>query len=258
MVGVERDHTAETGPPDDRTPPAAEDAVEDAGPEPQWWQDPRMPWSGRPTRADLLCWAGIALSGVLTLALLPFRPVLLAQNPLVLAGLSGSRTVMVTLGALAAVGRMDLWWLGLVLATLTVVKFDPLFWWAGRLWGRGVLRMMTGSASARAARHAARAERLAARWGEVAILLTYVVPLLPSAVVSATVGAAGMSLRRFLLVNLTGSFLTRSLYLYLGYRIGQPVVDVLETVDRYLLWVSLGLVALVVAGSVRAARARTA
>jgi membrane protein DedA with SNARE-associated domain len=118
--------------------------------------------------------------------------------------------------------------------------------------------MMTGSASARAARHAARAERLAARWGEVAILLTYVVPLLPSAVVSATVGAAGMSLRRFLLVNLTGSFLTRSLYLYLGYRIGQPVVDVLETVDRYLLWVSLGLVALVVAGSVRAARARTA
>lgn len=226
--------------------------------EPAWWQDPNLPWSGKPTRSDLLCWAGIALSGVVTLATLPLRPVLLAQNPLALAALSGSRTVMVTLGALAAVGRMDLWWLGLVLGTLSVVKFAPLFWWAGRLWGRGLLRTMTGSSSPRAARNAARAERLAARWGVPAILLTYLVPLVPSTVVSATVGAAGMSLRRFLLAHLAGSFATRCLYMYLGYRIGQPVVDVLETIDGYLLWVSLGLVVVVVVGAVRANRTRSA
>jgi membrane protein DedA with SNARE-associated domain len=240
----------------DTAPADGTTAAQDGAAEPPWWQDPRLPWSGPPTRSDLLCWAGIGVSGLLTLATVPLRPVLLAQSPLALAGLSGSRTVMVTLGALAAVGRMDLWWLGLVLGTLGVVKYDPLFWWAGRLWGRGLLRMVTGSASPRAARGAARAERLAARWGVPAILLTYAVPLVPSTIVSATVGAAGMSLRRFLLANLAGAFATRCLYMYLGYRIGQPVVDVLETVDRYLLWVSLGLVVVVVAGAVR--RARTA
>jgi membrane protein DedA with SNARE-associated domain len=243
------DTPAEQDTPTEQGAPAEQDAAE-----PPWWQDPRMPWSGPPTRSDLLCWAGIALSGVLTLATVPLRPVLLAQNPLALAALSGSRIVMVSLGALAAVGRMDLWWLGLVLGTLSVVKYDPLFWWAGRLWGRGLLRMVTGSASPRAARGAARAERLAARWGVPAILLTYAVPLVPSTIVSATVGAAGMSLRRFLLANLAGAFATRCLYMYLGYRIGQPVVDVLETVDRYLLWVSLGLVVVVVVSAARRAR----
>jgi membrane protein DedA with SNARE-associated domain len=192
------------------------------------------------------------------LILLPFRPVLLAQNPLALAALSGSRTVMVTLGALASVGRMDLWWLGLLLGTLSQVKFDPLYWWAGRLWGQGLLRVLAGSSSPRAARNAARAERLAARWGVTAILLTYVVPVLPSPVVSASVGAAGMSLRTFLLAQLAGAFVTRCLYLYLGYRIGQPIVDVLQTVDRYLLWVSLGLLVVVVVGVVRSSRARSA
>lgn len=236
--------------------PAPDAATEPA--EPAWWEDPRLPWSGRPTRSDLLCWAGIALSGFLTLGTVALRPVLLAQNPLALAALSGSRIVMVTIGALAAVGRMDLWWLGLVLATLSVVKYDPLFWWAGRLWGQGLLRVLTASSSPRASRAAARAERLAARWGVLAILLTYVVPLVPSTVVSATVGAAGMSLRRFMLVNLAGAFATRCLFLYLGYRIGQPVVDVLETVDRYLLWLSLGLVVVVVAGVVRSSRTRPA
>ena len=255
MARVEHAPPAQSGPPADRddapTTPSAP-----AGPD--WWQDPRLPWTGRPTRADLLCWGGIGAAGWLTLILVPFRPVLLAQNPLGLAALSGSRTVMVTLGALASVGRMDLWWLGLVLGTLSQVKFDPLYWWAGRLWGQGLLLVLTGSSSPRAARNAARAERLAARWGVTAILLTYVVPVLPSPVVSASVGAAGMSLRTFLLAQLTGAFATRCLYLYLGYRIGQPIVDVLQTVDRYLLWVSLALVVVLVVGTIRRSRARSA
>ena len=28
------------------------------------WDDPRLPWSGKPGRLDILCWAGITLSGL--------------------------------------------------------------------------------------------------------------------------------------------------------------------------------------------------
>jgi hypothetical protein len=91
----------------------------------------------------------------------------LAGNPPGLAALTGSRTAVVALGALAAVGRMDLWWVGLILATVSVVKFDP----------------------------------------------------------------------------------------YLGYRIGQPAVDALDTIADHSLWPSPALVAVVMIGSVRRSRA---
>lgn len=210
--------------------------------EPEWWQDDRLPWKGKPGRQDLLCWAGFSLTGVYALVLLPFRPVLLGANPYLLAALGGSRTSVVTIGALAATGHG--WWpLGLLLGTFGVVKFHPLYWWAGKLWGRGLVEVVAGR-SARAARNAARAERLAHRYGWLAILATYVVPL-PSAVVYASVGAAGMSLRRFLLIDVLGAVATRGLYLYLGYRLGQPAVDVVEVIARYSLWLSLGLLVVV-------------
>ncbi len=185
--------------------------------------------------------------------LLPLRPVLLGANPYLLAALGGSRTSAVTIGALAATG-LGSWPLGLVLGTLGSVKFDPLYWWAGQLWGRGLIEMLAGR-SARAARNAARAERLASRYGVLAILLTYIIPL-PSAVIIATVGAAGMRLRTFLLVDILGAAGTRADYIYLGYRIGQPAVDVVEVIARYSLWISLALLAGLIVNAVRAGRAK--
>ena len=121
---------------------------------------------------------------------------LLGANPYLLAALGGSRTSAVTIGALAATG-VGFWPAGLLLGTFGAVKFDWLYWWAGRLWGRGLIEIVAGR-SPRAARNAARAERLARRFGVLAIVLTYIVPL-PSGVVYATVAAAGMRLRTFLI-----------------------------------------------------------
>ncbi len=197
-----------------------------------------MPWKGKPGRADVGCWVGFSLTGLYSLALLPFRPVLLGANPYLLAALGGSRTTAVTIGALAAVGQ-GYWPLGLLLGVFGSVKFDWLYWWAGRLWGRGLIEVVAGR-SPRAARNAARAERLATRFGAVAVIATYLVPL-PSAVVYATVAAAGMSLRRFLLYDVLAAAGTRAICIYLGYRIGQPAVDVVELIARYSLWLSLVL-----------------
>ena len=134
------------------------------------------------------------------------------------------------------------------------MKFDALYWWAGKLWGRGLLEMVSGR-SARAARNAARAERLAQRFGVLAIVVTYLVPL-PSPVVYATVGAAGMRLRTFLLVDVATAAATRGLLIWLGFSIGEPAVHVLEVVARYSWYLSIVLLVGVVVSMVRQSRSR--
>lgn len=233
---------------EDGTPEDAED-----GAEKEWWDDPRMPWKGKPGRNDILCWVGFSLTGLYALVLLPLRPVLLTANPYLLAGLGGSRVSAVTIGALAATG-VGFWPLGLLLGTIGAAKFDPLYWWAGKLWGRGLLEMVSGR-SPRAARNAARAERLAQRFGALAIVVTYILPL-PSAVVYATVGAAGMRLRTFLLVDIGTAAVTRAIFIYLGYRIGEPAVHVLEEVARYSWYLSIALLVGVLLTTLRQSRRR--
>ena len=242
----------EPGPVADAEDEPSSTDEEDA--EKEWWDDPRMPWRGKPGRSDLLCWAGFALTGVYNLVLLPLRPVLLTANPYLLAALGGSRVSAVTIGALAATG-VGWWPLGLLLGTIGIAKFDVLFWWAGRLWGRGLLEMVSGR-SARSARNAARAERVAQRYGSLAIVAGYIIPL-PNAVVYATVGAAGMRLRRFLLVDLLTAAATRGLFIYLGYRIGEPAVRVLAEVARYTWYLSIVLLVGVVVTAVRQSRRRS-
>lgn len=219
----------------------APEAAGEAAP-PEWWEDPRMPWKGKPSRQDVWCWVLFSLTGVYALVLLPLRPILLTANPYLLAALGGSRTSAVTIGALAATG-VGWWPLGLLLGIFGAIKFDPLYWWAGRLWGRGLIEVIAGR-SARAARNAARAERIAGRYGPLAILLTYVVPL-PSAVVYATVGAAGMRLRTFLLIDIAGAASTRALYIWLGYALGQPAVEVVEVIAKYSWYLSIALLVFV-------------
>ncbi len=214
-----------------------------------------MPWKGKPGRSDIGCWIGFTVTGLYNLVLLPLRPVLLGANPYLLAGLGGSRVSAVTIGALAATG-VGFWPLGLLLGTIGAVKFDWLFWWAGKLWGRGLIELVAGR-SPRAARNADRAERLARRFGSLAIVAGYIIPL-PSAVVYATVAAAGMTLRRFLLVDIATAAITRGIFIYLGYRIGEPAVRVLAEVARYSWYLSIVLLVGVILGAVRQSRRKKA
>jgi membrane protein DedA with SNARE-associated domain len=227
------------------------DAEEEPAAEREWWDDPRLPWKGKPARNDILCWVGFSLTGIYALVLLPLRPILLGANPYLLAALGGSRVSAVTIGALAATGQG--WWpLGLLLGVFGSIKFDPLFWWAGKLWGRGLIEIIAGR-SARAARNAARAERLAVRFGPLAIVSTYVIPL-PSAVIYATVAAAGMRFHRFLLWDAGSALVTRAIYIWLGYQVGQPAVYVVELIARYSWWISIALLIGIVINLVRQSR----
>src|SRR5215831_14727496 len=98
------------------------------------WSDPRLPWLGKPRTADILCWAGIVLSGVFFWALLPLRVSLIGTHPVVAELLNGSTESIISAAAFASVGQGTLA-VVLLAAIPGLMKFDILYWWAGRLWG---------------------------------------------------------------------------------------------------------------------------
>jgi membrane-associated protein len=209
---------------------------------------PQLPWEGKARRVDILCWAGITFSGIYALALLPLVPSLLGKDPVLLEVLRGSTTAMVTAGAFARVGEVSLVWA--ILAPFPIMMlFDPLYWWAGRLWGRPVIDMFAGNRP-RAQRWVDKVERNADRLGPPGVVLAYVLPI-PSALIYAAAGWTGMRLRTFVLCDFVGTALWVGLNVGLGYAIGQSAVDVAKAISRYALILTIALVVVVVVLQVR-------
>jgi membrane protein DedA with SNARE-associated domain len=228
--------------PEHSTEPIAE-TTDDGETEKEWWDDPRMPWKGKPGRADMVCWIGIAVVGVYGLIMMPLRAYLVVANPVLQAALTGSRSALVVLG----VTNNPLWGLGLVLGILSIVKFDWIYFLAGRLWGRGLIELM-GGRSKRAAKNADRAERLARRWGVPAILITYLPIPIPAAVIYATVGMAGMSWKKFWVVNFIGAVVIQCTWVALGFWLGEPARVVVEAYAKISMYVAFALLAVVFIG----------
>jgi membrane protein DedA with SNARE-associated domain len=229
-----------TPPPPEQLPPPEQ--AGDAG-DAQWWDDPSLPWKRKPTRSDYLCLGWLSAAGVYGIVISILRPGLLDLAPHVLASL-GSWTGSVLIGARAAVG--DGWWpLIWVLGTLGLVKFDWVYWWAGKLWGRGLIDTWSGR-SARAKRLNARAERFARKYDVWAIVIAMLPIPLPRAVVLAVLGEAGTSLRKLMTVSIASAFVMMGVYLAIGYWIGEPAVTLVETYGRYLWYVTLALLVFVV------------
>jgi hypothetical protein len=211
---------AGTGYPEHSTEPFTE-TTEDGETEKEWWDDPRMPWQGKPGRADLVCWIGIAVVGVYGLIMLPLRAYLVVANPVLQAALTGSRSALVVLG----VTDNPLWGLGLVLGILSIVKFDWIYFLAGRLWGRGLIR-----------------------WGVPAVLITYLPIPIPAAVIYATVAMAGMSWKKFWVVNFIGAVVIQCTWVALGFWLGEPARKVVEAYAQISMYVAFALLGAVFIG----------
>lgn len=211
--------------------------------EAQWWEDPSLPWKHKPTRADVICFSWVSVVAIYSVVISILRPGLLASAPHVLASL-GSWSGNVLIGANASQG--DPWWpLVWVLATLGFVKFDWVYWWAGRLWGRELIEVWSGR-SERARRWNARAERFARKYETLAIVVNFLPIPLPRAVILAVLGEAGTSLKKLLTVSIISSFVTTGCYLAIGYWIGEPAVEAMNLYGKYLWYVSLAILVIVV------------
>lgn len=223
------------------------DADAAAPTEPEWWDNPGLPWRHKPTRADLACFSWLGVVAVYGLVLLPLRPVMLTLSPHILGGL-GYRTGLVMVGALASGG--DRWWpLIWLLGALGAMKFDWIYWWAGKLWGHGLIEVWSGR-SERARRRNEWAIRFAHKYETLAIALTFTPIPLPAPVIYAALGAAGTRLSKFLTVGGISALISTAGYMYLGYVIGEPAVALVEKYGQWLWYLSLGILAAMIIGYV--------
>ncbi|MFV0428316.1 MAG: DedA family protein [Arachnia sp.] len=228
-------------PTTESTDPAGEES------EQPWWQGEGMPWTKEPGRTDyaILVWFGVI--GVFSMVLLPVRAWLLGTAPDVLAMISGGRSSVAASGAWAESGRLDHWVPVMVVASVMSLKFDWVYWWAGKQWGRGMIEVWAGR-SARAAKNYAIAERWANRLGPLGFIVAYVpIPLPLMQVVFVLSGATAMSLRRFLAYDFIASTGWLIFYFWLGWQLGDPVVAVLDAYARVAGYVAIGLIIVVVA-----------
>ena len=213
--------------------------------EKEWWEEEGMPWKTKPKRADYACMGWIIFMGLFGLAMLPLRGWLLGLNPPLLVALTGSRSGVAAMGALASQGLVPNWFWYLLAGTIMSIKFDWVFWWAGKLWGRGMIEVWAGR-SARAAKNYGRAERWAQKLGWVGMFIAYVpIPLPLMQVIFVLAGASKMSLKKFMILDFLASTTWLLLYMGLGWMIGEPAVALLREYAKWANYVAVGLVVFV-------------
>jgi membrane protein DedA with SNARE-associated domain len=216
------------------------------------WDDHRLPWAGRPRATDIACWAGITLSGLYYLLLLPFRAELVGTHPILLEILNGSTEAIVAAAAFVRVGHGTL--LAVLLAAIPgLMKFDPLYWWAGKLWGERAAALLGGSRS-RGQRYVSWVKRRGRKFTWAMIVIAPFLPV-PNAIIYVMAGWTGISLITFLLLDLIGTMLWTGMLAGLGYALGRSAVAVAQAISRYGLWFSLAIVTLLIISQVRSARA---
>ena len=221
--------------------------------QPNPWNDPRLPWEGKPRRVDIACWAAITLSGLYYLVLLPFRANLVGTHPVLLELLNGSMEAIVSAAAFARVGHGSIT-VVLLAAIPGLMKFDLVYWWAGRLWGERIILLFSGRR-----KHGARFIDRVRRWGRwftwPAVIISPFLPI-PNAIIYAVAGWAGMSWVTFLVLDAIGTLAWAGMLAGLGWSLGQHAVSVAQEISKYGLWISIGIVVLVVAGQMRNAKAQ--
>jgi membrane-associated protein len=233
-----------TAPQAESAPAAEEEAAVAAPPaasgKPELRDDPRLPWQGKPRAADILCWLGIVLSGVLYWALLPLRLSLVGPHPVIAELLNGGTESIISAAALARTGHGTL-----VVAVLAAVpglmKSDVLYWWAGRLWGERFIMVLPGSQ--RVARRLPRVRQAGRKVTWPAVLASSFLPV-PRALIYVIAGWAGMRLVTFLVLDLIGTLLWAGLLSGLGYALGHHAVVAATTISHYSWWFTIGIVAL--------------
>jgi membrane protein DedA with SNARE-associated domain len=218
------------------------------------WDDPRLPWTGKPSKADIACWAAIVGSGLYLLLILPFRASLVGTHPVLGELANGSTESIIAAAAFASVRKGSLI-VAILAAFPGLMKFDLVWWWAGRLWGEKIVQIVSGKRSS-GPKFLARVHKWGWRFSWPAVVVSPFLPI-PNSIVYAVVGVAGMRLVTFIVLDLIGTAMWVGLLIGLGYVLGQRAVNIAEKISHYSLWISIGLVVIVVAAQFRGSRRKS-
>jgi membrane protein DedA with SNARE-associated domain len=176
------------------------------------------------------------------------EPSLIGAHPVLLELIAGSTPAMITAGAFARVGHASLL-LVLFAPFLPLLIIAPPLWWAGRLWGPGIVGMLSRGGP-RAQRRTARAIRWGERYGSWTVAFSYFLPV-PNTLIFACAGWTGMSLRRLLALNFFGTAVCITTNVAAGYWIGQSAIHVAKEISHYGLILTLALFVVMVVTSAR-------
>lgn len=201
-----------------------------------------VPWSTPMTRTDKALIVCILGSFLLMAATFPVRPFLIAGHPVALSAVTGGLPTVAAGAAFARIGEANLWLVVLV-GIFGMVKFDWLFWLAGRTWGPKAMRFFTPGRYAQS--FAKRLEKVP-RWVIGLLIVISFLPGIPKLLVHLFAGLSGMRLRTFFAFDVLGATLVTGVVVGVGHAMGQSAVDIVLAVDKYALWVTL--VILVVGG----------
>lgn len=208
--------------------------------EPEWWEAEGLPWAHKPSREELWCYGLLMFYALYSLVMMPLRAWLLTV-PVFSAILNGSRTATAMVGAYTETGLLShtagVATLGL--SILSAVKWDLLYWWAGKLWGEAFIASVSGK-KGRGKQISNWLERTATKYPALSMLVTYL-PIPFTVVVYVVLGAARYSWKKFLLLDILCSAAFNTGYFLLGWIIGQPAVDVLKVYGQYATYVAIAV-----------------
>lgn len=229
------DPGAEPGEPD-QTPAAAETK-----------EEPELPkFLTNPEKTDIILFALLMGMAVYSMAMIPLRAWLMTE-PLFYSLLVGGYTSAVISGANVSAGNGH-FVVYLVCAIIGAIKFMPIYWYMGKRWGMEFIDMSL--------QYMPRAHRIFQRavkskssrttaWTLGLIPLGYLPGPIPGTVLNAVAGLLKVGLPLMLLINAVSIVVVNSLMMWLGYSFGDPVLEVVDVINRYMLWFTLGLLALV-------------
>jgi membrane-associated protein len=210
-----------------------------------------LPWTGKPRRIDILTWAAITLSGLYYWAILPFRASLVGTHPVVLELLNGATEAFIAAAAFAKAGHGSIA-LILLVSIPGMMKFDVLYWWAGRLWGERIIMLLSGNHK-RGPKYMARVQRWGRKFLWPAVLVSRFLPI-PSVILYVIAGWSGMRLTTFLILDAIGTLAWAGTLIGLGWAMGHHAVVIAQDISHYGLWITIALVLVVVALQIRSTR----
>lgn len=206
---------------------------------------------------DVLCVGPLVVNIIYSYAGIPLDSLLIGKQPVLLSAVRGAVRALIVEGAFVRAGRVPL--AVALLAPLPIsVFFDPFSFWVGRRYGRRLLDYMAG-ADPRWRKRIGRGERFFARFGFWTVLVAPVLPV-GGFVILVAAGEAGMPFFLFLLADVIGNLLYISMYVALGWVIGQPAISLAQLISNDAWYVVGGTFALIIGwsllSSLRAARFR--
>lgn len=209
-------------------------------------EEPELPgFLAHPDRTDKILFAALIAMGLWSLVLIPLRAWLLS-HPLAYTLMVGGYTSAVVSGANASAGNGH-WLVYLLCSVIGAVKFMPVYWAMGRKWGTEFIDMSL--------QYMPRAHRMFTRavesestrmygWTLALVPAGYLPGPVPNTVVNAVAGLLKIRFPVMLSVNVLSVLAVNGLMMWLGHRFGGQVLDVVDVVNRYILWITLGLIAL--------------